>query len=118
MLHSRSGEDSSVSLYDYKQIPVNFNYASLGPDGRITIVMSQVLNYGFPQGERMYCDNPVCNELATNLAKTPSAEGEREIFGCPVHFDQLLTGQSVLRRIKLNKPGYRNPSEPKEVKKS
>lgn len=71
--------------------------------------MTQVMGFGFPGGERLRCDNPVCDELAVNLAKVSGPSGEKEVCGCTEHFDQLLTGQSVLNRIRLKKPGERNP---------
>lgn len=70
--------------------------------------MSQVLNYGLPHGERLRCENPVCDELAEHLVKTPGADGDREILGCATHIDQLCVGQNVTSRIKLRKPGERN----------
>jgi hypothetical protein len=72
--------------------------------------MSQVLNFGFPQGERLRCDNPLCDELANRIAKVPNAlgDGDREIFGCTTHFDQLIWGQRVIQHIKLVKEGERN----------
>lgn len=70
--------------------------------------MSQVLGYGFPHGDRLRCENPICDELAEHLAKVPGPEGEREILGCNTHFEQLCTGQQVKERVKLRKPGERN----------
>ena len=70
--------------------------------------MSQVLRYGLPAGFILRCDNFVCDELADQIAKVSVGGEEREVFGCKTHFDQLCTGQSVIRRIKLHKPGERN----------
>ena len=72
--------------------------------------MSQVMGFGFPAGERLRCDNPVCDELAVNMAKVSDKDGgERDVCGCDVHFEQLLKGHAnVLKRVKLRKPGERN----------
>jgi hypothetical protein len=71
--------------------------------------MSQVLGFGFPAGERLRCDNPICDELADHLGKAAAPDGEKEIFGCTTHFDQLCTGYvNITSRVKLRKPGERN----------
>jgi hypothetical protein len=73
--------------------------------------MSQVLGFGFPAGERLRCDNPICDELAEHSAKASGPDGDRDIFGCTTHFEQLLSNQNVTQRTKLKKPGERNHQE-------
>lgn len=75
--------------------------------------MSQVLQYGFPTGERLRCDNPLCDELAEHTAKIASSDGEKEIFGCSTHIEQLCTDRMVTQMRKLKKPGERNQGEAK-----
>lgn len=70
--------------------------------------MSQVMGFGFPAGDRLRCDNPLCDEYAQHMCKVPGTDGDREIFGCDTHIDQLITGQRMLSRVKLRKPGERN----------
>lgn len=72
--------------------------------------MSQVLQYGFPNAERLLCDNPACEELATHIAQVYAGDTSREVFGCKTHFNQLLLGQNVKRRVTLDKPGQHNSS--------
>jgi hypothetical protein len=73
--------------------------------------MSQVLGFGFPAGARLRCDHPMCDELAEHTAKTPGPDGEKEIFGCSAHFEQMITRLHLSQRVKLRKPGERNPGE-------
>lgn len=70
--------------------------------------MSQVLQFGIPHGFRLRCDNPVCDELADNIAKVSRGDETHEVFGCKTHFNQLVADQNVTRVIVLNKPGERN----------
>jgi len=77
--------------------------------------MSQVLGFGFPSGERLLCENPACTELATFQAKI--GDGKTDLFGCGEHINQLTLSHRLLRLVKLEKPGERNP-EPKKNEES
>jgi hypothetical protein len=88
--------------------------------------MSQVLKYGIPVIQRLLCENPVCDNLATMIAHvaSPLARGtlqesnltgglfsEQEICGCDEHIRQLITGRRVVRYTLLATPGQPNPTK-------
>ena len=74
--------------------------------------MSQVMGFGFPQGEMLRCDHPSCTELAGNIGFVRVPGGEeakpREIYGCDAHFEQMRASQLCYKQVKLRKPGERN----------
>ena len=68
-----------------------------------------VLMHGFPNLERLRCDHPVCDELATNLIHTKDKdEREGERFACTTHCAQMQIGQPNVKVEKLKVAGERN----------
>lgn len=70
-----------------------------------------VVNYNIPHRERLLCEAPGCNELATTQAQMGRGTVVSEIFGCQQHVKSLTTGYMVRRIVKLDTPGERNPEE-------
>lgn len=69
--------------------------------------MSQVLKYGVPLGERIQCEAPGCDELATRQF-TINGATHIDRFSCEGHAKQITQGLSVARYVKLVVPGERN----------
>lgn len=69
--------------------------------------MSQVLKYGLPSNERVVCDHPICEELATHQI-TQKTGDHRVSFACTEHVKPYL--DTTFRSIEqLKVPGKLNP---------
>lgn len=78
--------------------------------------MSQVLKYGVPGSDRLVCDNPVCEELATHLLTVVNGSGDatqptKEICACPAHLEHLMGAYQLQRFRRLRVPGERDRGE-------
>ncbi len=75
--------------------------------------MTQVLQYGIPKAERLQCEHPTCETLATLQVRYVGTDESK--FCCRDHLGNF-TGNPTkkIRLVHLRKPGERNP-EPQQL---
>lgn len=74
-----------------------------------------VLKFSVPARDRLQCEAPGCNELATIQVKMGRGTVTPEIFCCKAHVSALTCGYVVRRIVKLDTPGERNPEAPEGI---